>query len=69
MTKIAKEPTSLETPVGDEEDSNLGDFIKDKGAIVPTVKKPAFREAWKHLTRKDSEFGPEFTTFIVELQA
>jgi RNA polymerase primary sigma factor len=33
--KIAKEPVSLETPVGDEEDSSLGDFIEDKNAIIP----------------------------------
>ena len=35
VMKIAKEPVSLETPVGDEEDSNLGDFIEDKNAIIP----------------------------------
>ena len=35
VMKIAKEPVSLETPVGDEEDSHLGDFIEDKGAILP----------------------------------
>jgi RNA polymerase primary sigma factor len=33
--KIAKEPISLETPVGDEEDSHLGDFIEDKNAVLP----------------------------------
>ena len=33
--KIAKEPISLETPIGDEEDSHLGDFIEDKNAILP----------------------------------
>ena len=33
--KIAKEPLSLETPIGDEEDSHLGDFIEDKNAILP----------------------------------
>jgi RNA polymerase primary sigma factor len=33
--KIAKEPLSLETPIGDEEDSHLGDFIEDKSAILP----------------------------------
>src|SRR5206468_2554992 len=32
---IAKEPISLETPIGDEEDSHLGDFIEDKNAILP----------------------------------
>ncbi|MCC7482544.1 MAG: RNA polymerase sigma factor RpoD [Hyphomicrobiales bacterium] len=35
VMKIAKEPISLETPVGDEEDSHLGDFIEDKGAVLP----------------------------------
>ena len=35
VMKIAKEPISLETPVGDEEDSQLGDFIEDKNAILP----------------------------------
>jgi len=35
VLKIAKEPISLETPVGDEEDSHLGDFIEDKNAILP----------------------------------
>jgi hypothetical protein len=33
--KIAKEPISLETPIGDEEDSHLGDFIGDKNAVIP----------------------------------
>ena len=35
VLKIAKEPISLETPVGDEEDSSLGDFIEDKSVVVP----------------------------------
>ena len=35
VMKIAKEPISLETPIGDEEDSHLGDFIEDKAAIIP----------------------------------
>ena len=35
VLKIAKEPVSLETPVGDEEDTNLGDFIEDKNALQP----------------------------------
>ncbi len=35
VLKIAKEPISLETPIGDEEDSHLGDFIEDKSAIIP----------------------------------
>jgi RNA polymerase primary sigma factor len=35
VMKIAKEPISLETPIGDEEDSQLGDFIEDKNALLP----------------------------------
>ncbi len=35
VLKIAKEPISLETPIGDEEDSHLGDFIEDKTAVIP----------------------------------
>jgi DNA-binding CsgD family transcriptional regulator len=35
VLKIAKEPVSLETPMGDEEDSSLGDFIEDKNALLP----------------------------------
>ena len=35
VLKIAKEPVSLETPVGDEEDSHLGDFIQDDNAVIP----------------------------------
>ena len=35
VLKISKEPVSLETPVGDEEDSNLGDFIEDQSALQP----------------------------------
>src|SRR5262249_44001779 len=35
VLKIAKEPLSLETPIGDEEHSHLGDFIEDKNAILP----------------------------------
>ena len=35
VMKIAKEPISLETPIGDEEDSHLGDFFEDKNAIIP----------------------------------
>jgi RNA polymerase primary sigma factor len=35
VLKIAKEPISLETPIGDDEDSNLGDFIEDKAALLP----------------------------------
>src|SRR5690242_19741985 len=35
VRKVAKEPISLETPIGDEEDSHLGDFIEDKAAVIP----------------------------------
>ena len=35
VMKIAKEPVSLETPIGDEDDTNLGDFIQDINAIIP----------------------------------
>jgi RNA polymerase primary sigma factor len=35
VLKIAKEPISLETPIGEEEDSHLGDFIEDSDAVVP----------------------------------
>ena len=35
VLKISKEPISLETPVGDEEDSSLGDFIEDQNALQP----------------------------------
>ena len=38
IQKIAQEPVSLETPIGEEEDSKLGDFIQDEGAISPTEK-------------------------------
>ena len=34
VLKIAKEPISMETPIGDEEDSHLGDFIEDKNAVL-----------------------------------
>ena len=37
VLKIAKEPISLETPLGDEEDSHLGDFLEDKNAILPSA--------------------------------
>ncbi len=36
MLKIAKEPISLETPIGEEEDSHLGDFIEDKKFSIPS---------------------------------
>ena len=39
VLKIAKEPISLETPIGDEEDSHLGDFIEDKNAVRPWMRR------------------------------
>ena len=39
VLKIAKEPISLETPIGEEEDSNLGDFIEDKNAVKVQAKR------------------------------
>src|SRR3989442_7583424 len=36
VMKIAKEPISLETPIGEEEDSSIGDFIEDKSVLAPT---------------------------------
>ena len=47
VLKIAKEPISLETPIGDDEDSHLGDFIEDKNAILPV-------EAAIHSNLRDS---------------
>jgi RNA polymerase primary sigma factor len=42
IQKISQEPVSLETPIGEEEDSNLGDFIEDTEAIIP-VERASFR--------------------------
>ncbi len=36
ILKISQEPVSLETPIGEEEDSHLGDFIEDRGALAPS---------------------------------
>ena len=41
ILKIAQEPVSLETPIGEEEDSHLGDFIPDEGASPSPVRPPA----------------------------
>ena len=43
ILKIAQEPVSLETPIGEEEDSHLGDFIPDEGASEPSVRPPPSR--------------------------
>ena len=51
VLKIAKEPLSLETPVGDEEDSHLGDFIEDKNAILPDRCRDPVQPARNHHAR------------------
>ena len=51
VLKIAKEPLSLETPVGDEEDSHLGDFIEDKNAILPDRRRDPVQPARNHHAR------------------
>ena len=48
--KIAKEPISLESPVGDEEDAHLGDFIQDKDAVIPLD--AAVQSSLRETTRK-----------------
>ncbi len=53
VMKIAKEPISLETPIGDEEDSHLGDFIEDKNAVLPI---DAGR-SWELTRYHDAGFG------------
>ena len=50
VMKIAKEPISLETPIGDEEDSQLGDFIEDKNAVLPLDS--AIQETLKETTTR-----------------
>jgi RNA polymerase primary sigma factor len=50
VMKIAKEPISLETPIGDEEDSQLGDFIEDKNAVLPL--EAAIQENLKETTTR-----------------
>ena len=48
VLKIAKEPISLETPIGDEEDSHLGDFIEDKNAVLPRRRRDPGQPAGDH---------------------
>ena len=61
VMKIAKEPISLETPVGDEEDSHLGDFIKDDNVPVPadaaafTLLKEQLEEVLGTLTEREQK--------------
>ena len=50
VLKIAKEPISLETPIGDEEDSHLGDFIEDKNAVLPHRRRHPIEPARDHDT-------------------
>lgn len=61
IIKIAQEPISLETPIGEEEDSHLGDFIEDKGipsppeAVIHTNLREQIEEALKTLTERESK--------------
>jgi RNA polymerase primary sigma factor len=55
VLKIAKEPLSLETPIGDEENSHLGDFIEDKNAILPQ----SMANVWSIFLRVSAEIGGE----------
>jgi RNA polymerase primary sigma factor len=61
IMKIAQEPISLETPIGEEEDSHLGDFIEDKSAISPldsvvsTSRRDEVRRVMKTLTPREEE--------------
>ena len=41
VLKIAKEPISMETPIGDDEDSHLGDFIEDPSILSPGIRRPS----------------------------
>lgn len=52
ILKIAQEPVSLETPIGEEDDSHLGDFIEDKEAQSPV--EHAANELLKRTTRRDT---------------
>jgi len=53
VMKIAKEPISLETPIGDEEDSQLGDFIEDKNAVLPENLKETTTRVLASLTPRE----------------
>ena len=48
ILKIAKEPISMETPIGDDEDSHLGDFIEDVGTVAPAGSSTAFQPSGDH---------------------
>ncbi len=61
ILKISQEPVSLETPIGEEEDSHLGDFIQDDNVPVPaeaaaqTLLKEQLDEVLGHINRKRTE--------------
>jgi RNA polymerase primary sigma factor len=72
ILKIAKEPISMDTPVGDDEDSHLGDFIEDTGAVAPVDAaqqadlEEAMKEVLDSLTPREAKvirmrFGIEMT--------
>ena len=52
VLKIAKEPISMETPIGDDDDSHLGDFIEDSTLEFPFGKKRRYQMQWKNLFRR-----------------
>ena len=63
ISKISQEPVSLETPIGEEEDSHLGDFIPDEDAPAPseaakfcTSKGTAWSGFWKHCLKERRRF-------------
>ena len=57
VLKIAKEPISLETPIGDEEDSQLGDFIEDKNAILPARQRDSGKSQGNYDTGSGFAYG------------
>jgi hypothetical protein len=74
IQKVSQEPVSLETPIGEEEDSHLGDFIEDSDAVVPVdagVVHPACRSSWSRCCtrsasarRRSSSCGSGWSTDI-----
>jgi RNA polymerase primary sigma factor len=61
IIKVSQEPVSLETPIGEEDDSHLGDFIEDQGAIAPAdaashqILKEQVKDALDMLTQREQE--------------
>ena len=61
LLKIAKEPISMETPIGDDEDSHLGDFIEDSTSLLQSMQqrqkvlKEATREVLENLTEREAK--------------